>query len=463
MLSRKPFQTTHQCKLAIVQYTCALIAYLICAANPAIAQDAIANSSQWKRGYDGLHLLCLNAGLEPLGISKVRSVPENEIVLLILGDLRTVNTHFPRMIDKGAAALVAADCSKGRRIKFNQHFSFDSLDSHFYREKDRFLGHNDCPLITDIRSHAATDGVREIATNRPGKLLANTAVRIASLPIDRVRSRKYAFAAAIVDRSGNRMLGVADQSVFSNQMITYRDNAIFANQSIEWLKERDRRYFLMIVDGKQYSPTIPTNLPRDDSNLPAPTQAEVLDALQNLPPSALLEFANEVATVAEDDGLLNDFMHDNLAKVSDVKMNRFLLFLMFAMASVSFVVAFLWQKSLQNQTATQIAIKGDRKNSKKLKSQQARDRHWAARVLLNSLCVELADRRYNDWPEFPSGLEVGTNVESKAVFNSMTKVSNLFKTKPDSYWTRSRLRKLKRDVTQWRKFFIASKQSGSAQ
>jgi hypothetical protein len=273
------------------------------------------------------------------------------------------------------------------------------------------------------------------------------------------------FAAAMENQAGNRIIGVADQSAFSNQMITYKDNALFADRAIEWLKNRERKYFLIVADGRAFTPTVPAGLstdspfdpPFDPSDLPAPTQDDVLNALENLPPSALLEFANEVATVAEDDNLLNDFIHDNLAKVSDVKMNRFLLFLMFAMASVTFVLAFIWQKSLQNQTASQVAVKGERKQAKNLKSQQARDRHWAARVLLNSLCVELADRPFNDWPEFPSGLQVGTDVESKAVFNSMTKFSNLFKTKPDTYWTRSRLRKLEREVKEWQEYARASK------
>jgi hypothetical protein len=233
-------------------------------------------------------------------------------------------------------------------------------------------------------------------------------------------------------------------------MLIYRDNALFADQTMRWLKGKNRKYVIVFSDGKVYTQDDPADVVLE---IPPPTSAEIADAIKSLPPSALLEFANSVMTVVEDDDLVNDYIHDELGKVQKQKYNRFLIFLMFAAMCLSFVFAFLFQRKLLRNTGSQVASDKSRRAMKQQKHIQARERQWAAHVLLDKMCVAIANRNYNDWPGFPLGMNFGNSRESQAIFKEMTKASNLYKSKSSGYWSRSRLRQLERDTIQWTTWF----------
>jgi hypothetical protein len=420
----------------------------------AIAQDSI-SESQWKRGYHGFNMICAGIGLTPVALKDVQNVQADELVIVVFGDLqpddfKSLSWVMARHVENGGAMLVASDCTVGSAVGLTADITFRPLDSIPANENDWFNAIPDCPIVSDIRPHEITNGVTAIVANRPGALEPRLSSRIAYLPIQASSRRSYAFMATKENREGGRLLAVADQSVFSNQMIIYRDNALFTDQAMQWLVAGKRKHVLVISDGRSYTAQVPEDVELD---LPSPSQKDVLDALKNLPPSALLEFANSVATVVEDEEMVNDFIHDSLDQIPDVKMNRFLMFLMFAVMACTFVVAFIWQKKLLRQTGSEVAFQRSRRDWKQRKTAQSRERQWAAHVLMDALCVDLAGQRYNDWPGFPIGLEFDDDRESKAVFKAMTKASNLYKSKPNSYWTRSRLKQLEQDVDQWRAFF----------
>ena len=258
-----------------------------------------------------------------------------------------------------------------------------------------------------------------------------------------------AFIASVENRSGGRLLAAADQSIFTNQMIAYEDNDLFAYQSLLWLKGENRKHVMVICNGKVQPSLDPSDV---ELSIPPPSASEVMEALRSLPPSAMLEFGNSVATVLEDQNMVNEFIHENMDKVSDVQMNRFLIFLFFGLICLTFVVAFVLQKKLLRQTASVVASQRKRRELKQRKSQESHERQWAAGILLDSICIELANRRYNDWPGFPLGLNLDDDPESKFIFRSMTKASNSFKSKPQSYWNRKRLQELEQELFAWREF-----------
>jgi hypothetical protein len=178
-----------------------------------------------------------------------------------------------------------------------------------------------------------------------------------------------------------------------------------------------------------------------------------MDALENLPPSAMLDFANSVATVVEDEGMINDFIHDTVDKIPQRDLSRFFIFLMFGVACLTFVAAFLFQGKLQRQTASEVAFKQSGRERDELKVVQMRERQQAAHMLLDRFCVLQAGRRFGDWPSFPTGLRVESDRESKSIFESMTKTSVLYRSKQSSFWTRKRLANLEKTVQQWQTYF----------
>lgn len=178
-----------------------------------------------------------------------------------------------------------------------------------------------------------------------------------------------------------------------------------------------------------------------------------MDALQNLPPSAMLEFANSVATVVEDENMVNDFLHDSVEKVPDSVMNRFYILLMFGIACLTFVAAFLFQRKLQSHTASEVALRNASGEQNDLKAIQFQERQQAAHFLLDKFCFDLAGTRFGNWPSFPTGLDVGSDRESKSIFESMTKMSVLYRSKPAGFWTRKKLSSLEKEVGRWRTYF----------
>jgi hypothetical protein len=424
--------------------------------NLLLAQERL-TESKWKRGFHGFNLICDAVGLTQITKDEFENYNEKDSVLVVLGDLNQVN-GIERYLQRGGAVLAASDQQGARTARLRVgvrggiEFRFDFPNAAI--EQDRFGGMSDCPVVSDTRHHPALVGVNRIVSNRPGIIRAARSATMAFLPPLQNRSppnaSPNAFIASVENRAGGRLLAVADQSIFTNQMIAYEDNDLFAYQSLLWLKGESREYVLVICNGK-VQPRI--DLSDIELSIPPPSSQEVIEALKNLPPSAWLDFGNSVAAVVEDQNMVNEFIHENMDQVPEVAMNRFFIFLFFGLICLSLVIGFVWQKKLLRQTASVVASQRNRKESKQRKSQESHERQWAAGVLLDSICIELADRRYNDWPEFPLGLGLGDDPDSRFIFRSMTKASNHFKSKPRTYWNRQRLQELEQDLFAWREFF----------
>jgi hypothetical protein len=353
-------------------------------------------------------------------------------------------------VSNGGAALLASD-SSGPYINASfAGFKFGKFNSYPTKDTDAFNDLKDCPVISDFRSHPIFSGVQEIVTNRPGFVSGNRQTIMAQFPRSYQGRRQRSFAAVRQNRGGGRAVVVGDQSIFTNQMIIYGSNAVFAQQAVKWLKNDQLKKMLILIDGAELSSLEPSDVVVD---VPAPTREEVMDALQNLPPAAMLDFANSIATVVEDENMVNEFVRDSVDKIPPKYLNRFYVFLMFGIACFTFIAAFLCQGKLQRQTASELAVKRSNYEEVEMKMIQAGERQQAAHVLLDRFCMDLANRRFSDWPSFPTGLSVDDDRQSKALFQSMTKMSVLYKSKPASFWTRKKLLQLDRLVEQWRSYF----------
>ncbi len=419
---------------------------------PLPAQERM-TESQWKRGFHGFNLICDAVGLAQTQGTEFVKYPPSESVLVVLGDLNQVD-GMERFLERGGAVLAASDQQGARPFRLRSgtragiEFRFDSATA--LHQVDYFSGLPDCPVIRDIRQHPSLKGVNSIVSNRPGVLKAARSETMAFLPPLRDLPPPNAFIASVENRVGGKLLAVADQSIFTNQMIAYEDNHLFAYQALVWLKGENRKHILLICNGQVQPQLDPSDI---ELSIPPPSPEEVIAALKNLPPTAMLEFGNSVATVLEDQDMVNEFIHETMDKVPQVQFNRFLIFLFFGLICLSCLIAFVWQKKMLRETASVVASRKKRREYKRRKSHEAQERQWAAGVLLDSICIELAKRRYNDWPEFPLGLGLEDDPESKLIFRSMAKASNHFKSKPQSYWTRKRLLELEQELFGWREFF----------
>lgn len=406
------------------------------------------SEAQWSRGFHGFNMIAEGNDLERITIPQYQFAKPEEVLLIVMGDLTTmpvfVNDHFKN----GGSVLLASDSKVLQRHAFFAGFRFDRLDRYPTEEADAFGGNQDCPVISTFLPHPIFTDVGEIATNRPGFVWATRKNSVGFFP-ESYRNRGP-FIGANEKRNGARVVAIGDQSIFTNQMIFFRDNALFADQAIKWLKNDRAKKMLVIVNGSEYSHLGPSDVVID---LPPPTKEEVFEALKNLPASAMLDFANSVATVVEDEDMVNDFVHDTINKIPERSLSRFYIFVLFGIACLSFVAAFLFQGKLQRQTASQIAFKRSGQEQAEMKVVQARERQQAAHMLLDKFCMDLAGTRFSDWPSFPTGLDVDDDRESKNLFKSMTKMSVLYKSKPFVFWSRKKLGQLEKQVEQWRKYF----------
>ena len=165
-----------------------------------------------------------------------------------------------RYVESGGALLVASD-----RYEATVFRRWGVLFGNGLRlaasRNDRFRGLADCPIVSGLATgHPVAQGLGQVITNRPGYLTTETnrssrlrsRQTIANLPrlIGHSSAMGPPFAVAVEATENGRALLLADQSVFTNQMLVCGDNAAFAIQSLNWLRNENRRYVLLVVDGR---------------------------------------------------------------------------------------------------------------------------------------------------------------------------------------------------------------------
>lgn len=440
------------------------IVWAMTIANVAAAQESL-SETQWKRGFHGFNLLGQNAGLIHQSMENWEAISPTEKILVVLGDVKELPVDVNVFIAQGGSALFATDqygfgLFREYGIELVSTVVETVSPDHVYQN---FL---DCPIVDDFRSHRILENVDSIVTNRPGRILVRSVraesspdvQEIAYLPqISRSFSNPDVFVVVMEKRNRERLICIADQSVFSNQMLLCGDNARFTNQVWDWLKGQDRRHVLVIADGKVILEIDPSQI-EIETVIPAPTRQEIMDALGNLPPSAMLEFGNAFATVVEDENIVNEFIGEIVDSIPRKEINRIMIFFGFGLICLISMVTYVWQKKLNRNTASELAFQRFSKQKKLAAGHGTQKGAWerqrAAGMLLDSFCLEIANRRHADWPSFPDGLGAimgvdGPSIE-KPVLKSMKKATRKFKTKQCSYWTAKRLGRLEQDVSNWK-------------
>lgn len=410
------------------------------------------SESEWRRGFHGFNMIVEGNGLEPITLQQFQSSNASDVLLIVMGRLDRLPVNVTNHVNNGGAALIASDSTA--RFSFSTFAGFRfvplKVGSRPSNDRDAFGGMKDCPVVRDFQTHPVVSGVTDLVTNGPGCVQGDRETTLARLPAGFGPVNSRAIIAARGSRNGGRAVAIGDQSIFTNQMIIYGDNALFADQTVKWLKGGDVKKVLVLVDRYEQVLLDPSDVAVD---VPAPSQKEVLDALTNLPPDAMLDFGNSVATVIEDEDLINNFIRESMDNVPDSVLRQFYLFLMFFVACFALVAAFVFQGKLQRQTASGIAVKKSLQREVELKAIRFRERQRAAYVLLDRFCMDVADRRFSDWPSFPTGLNVDEDRKSKNLFKSMMKMSVQYKSKSATFWTTQKLTQLEKAVAQWRAYF----------
>ncbi len=430
---------------------------------------------EWKLGYHGFNIVSNGVGLEhDTDVKTWKRRPASQTVLVVLGDVSNPPTNLEHYYNNGGAVFVASDQDSLATLVpmgiIISPVSIGEMASKYRgvivdRDKSIFFGGlSECPIVSRlIDSHPVFKRANEVIGNRVAKLNIfgeNKAKAIAFLP--RIeKGRSGTFVCVNENENGGRLVCMGDQSVLSNQMLMHGDNAVFAQDAMLWLsgfKETSKaRKHVLVWNGNKALQTV--DIAGVDVELPPPTSKEVLDALKSLPPSALIDFGNTVIAKVEDEDMVNDLVHRVMDNQSDKNIDRFWILLSFGLISLFALTTYVWQKKLLRFTASDVAAKRSAAADKVRKNNEAFERQMAVEVLLDTFCVEVANRRYYDCPAFPNELVAagvyGKENEINRMFNSMKKVNQLYNTKASKYWTKQRLLDLESEIEKWKSFFPA--------
>ena len=457
----------------ILRVTGALVVAAIFLLGPTInsASAQKISEAQWKRGYQGFDVIVQGLRLKHFrSFREWQRAPAKETILIVLGStsrpsstndrLRLLQgTQIDAYLENGGAVLVATDqnFAPGK----SQYVRFRRLSANANHLEDAFQEYRDCPIVSNMKLPYLS-GVKQIVTNRPGRITAESQTPwdiIGFLPPCNGSESQIPFAVGGEGSNGAKLMCFADQSIFSNQMLPHGDNALLAKSTLEYLKGRNRSSVLILNNGIVMKAVTPADLEVD---LPQPTREEVIDAMKELPPSAVFEFANSVIGVVEDENLVNDFVRGTIDNIHPKKVNRFWIFCAFAIGCLIATWTYLFQKKLKRTTSSDIAFQKaeyNERNQKKIassfagKSKLCFERQMAVLAMLDAFCIERVDRRFNDLKRFPDELEVANDEFGTAIKNAMRQISNDFRFKPRDFWTTKRLLGVESAIEHWRRYF----------
>ena len=81
------------------------------------------------------------------------------------------------------------------------------------------------------------------------------------------------------------------------------------------------------------------------------------------------------------------------------------------------------------------------------------ERQMAALALLDSFCLDFANRRFEDMPNFPEGLEIGSDEHGTGIQYAMKTIGDDYRNQPRKFWTEKRLLGVEGAVDHWRAYF----------
>lgn len=405
----------------------------------------------WAEGFNGFALLCRSLGLEPLNqdFSSPRIDPKDAIVV-VLGTNASSDREIARLrrfVREGGAVLLASDMPgyffKGGVVIHQPRGYMQARDA-----QERFNGFRDCPIVRLFSTdHPITSGLNSVITNRTAgiELKENDWQAIATLPKMSNRLRVYDLAVVSNDES-RCMVVCADPSIFSNQMIFQGDNARFALQMMYWLKQGRRSQLIILYDNRPIRPEDPQ---RVDVDFPTPSEEEIWDAIQQLPPELLLEFGNEIAALVEDEDLVNQLMSEVMADVEDFYLIRFLILLTtFLLAGFVFYRYMTSESTLQDAVGTEFKDLGKAKRRSPMTA-VAQDRLLAAREMVRRFYHRASNGERDSYRTFPEGLKLVHCDNQRAVKKEMRKVRKRLNVKQARRWNATSLEKLKADLDAW--------------
>lgn len=423
---------------------------------------------QWKRGFHGLNVICMGVELEHQSLTRWRRTPADQTVLVMMGNFQAgaiagnpIDLDF--YLDNGGAVLIASDTENSRELR-RQGIRFTGPGMVAANRADFFNGEfNDCPVVTNIQLPIPLlEGIDSFVTNRPGVLLlaANTPwKRLAYLPALVGSPHGNLFSVGGENRAGGKLVCFSDHSLFSNQMLMRGDNALAAKQCLEWLKGPNRKQVLVLVDGVVQSQVNPADL---NVELPHPTPQEAFEAAWDLGFLPMLDFGDSVLAAVEDEDMINEMINNKMDRIRRPKINRFLIFLTFALACCFALITYTWQKKLRRRTISDIAnIKAleNKKSDKRMKKTEASqtklcfERQMAALALLDSFCLDFANRRFEDFENFPEGLEIGSDEHGVGIKYAMKTIGDDYRNQPRKFWNEKRLLGVEGAVNHWRAYF----------
>ncbi len=410
------------------------------------------SKADWGRGYNGLAMISRSVGLDPVPPGQWNEIDPDRTVIVVLGAVSGLPIDPGLFLQRGGSVLVACDRTEPAVLR---RCGIRFFENGFVagRRGDGFQGWRDCPVVSNLdHDHPVTAGLNELITNRPAILTFAAGRRsqrlqiLARFPTLRDIGPDRPLMVAGEDESGGRLLALSDPSLLTNQMLLYGDNARLAWQALTWLRAAERDQLLLFVDG---TVTQPAGLDQTQIQLPPPTRQEVLEALKNLPPDQLIEFGNTVATVVEDEGMVNEFLATISREIPPVVFQRFLLLL------GTFGLGFwLWFGYFSRDTLVEGLDPEGTGDGQVLTRRQhrrlaGRQRARAARFLLNQFLFRVTGHGLGladpgRIRQLPASDVNGSN----PLMQIRRRIRQIDRKNP-GWWTTRRLLRLERDVQSW--------------
>jgi hypothetical protein len=381
--------------------------------------------------------------------------PPERSMLVVFGAFPNLPFSVESYVRKGGALLVATDrgVRAGGRIP---GVTFLRGPQYAIGEQDKLDGFADCPLVTDIDArHPAMDGVRVIATNRPGGLSVRGRFAGAEWVVVAESPRLYteylpagvqmdAFAAAETP-SGGKAMAVADQTIFSNQMLLYKDNARLTANLVSWLSQGERTSVLILDDQSVITPPAPEEV---EVEIPPPTPEQVKEALKSLPRDVLIDFANTVAAEVEDAGIHNEIVAFLTERIPPRAYRRLLWLL-----STLVLGVIVCRRVFSDTTPENAAGEANATTLRTAPHQRASlERQQAARVLMERFRAEVAGTSDLPWKVFGARIRIANQPwQTRRLRRVLRRASQRLDPGHGQRWTRRRLRKLETHLADWRR------------
>ncbi len=445
----------------------ALIAASLLLVHPAAAagQQQLLEPDQWKRGYHGFVTLCRAANLEiETDLRSWQRRPADQTMLIVIGETTPLQIDVVQYVNRGGAVLIASDRSDSGAFE-QLGVRFHAGPQQAFSRSDSFQGLQDCPLITVIDGqHPVNSQVQSIVTNRPGYLTAEEPAErierlaLARFPVlrgQRVVSRNAQimgplFAIASQTPSGGKLLCLADSSVFVNQMLIYGDNAILAANSIDWLRAPQRTHVAIMID-RASSEWLDAS--QVDLLPPPPSRQQILDALNQLPPDKLIEFANTAAVVAEEEGIFNDLAQLLFGSIPNHVFQRLLLVIPTSMLLVLLLTKLYFRRNAVDTERRQVTS-GAKRQRRKLRL--ASERQLAARMMFHNFCGHVAGDTATAASTFIRNLVCRNDRRgTRRLRRQVKKLHRALLTRSARYWTPKRLQRWESEITRWRQLHQA--------